>query len=43
MSDKIGLHRITNPSDSELAVSLHLYTVCEISSQIPMTVLRNRD
>jgi cysteine dioxygenase len=26
MSDKIGLHRITNPSDSELAVSLHLYT-----------------
>jgi len=26
MSDKIGLHRITNPSDSEIAVSLHLYT-----------------
>lgn len=30
MSDKIGLHRITNPSDSEVAVSLHLYTVCDI-------------
>lgn len=29
MSDKLGLHRITNPSDSEVAVSLHLYTVCE--------------
>jgi len=27
MSDKLGLHRIGNPSDSELAVSLHLYTV----------------
>jgi cysteine dioxygenase len=27
MSDKLGLHRITNPSDSEIAVSLHLYTV----------------
>ena len=27
MSDQIGLHRITNPSDSEVAVSLHLYTV----------------
>lgn len=26
MSDKIGLHRIKNPSDSEVAVSLHLYT-----------------
>jgi cysteine dioxygenase len=30
MSDKLGLHRITNPSDSEIAVSLHLYTVREI-------------
>lgn len=30
MSDKLGLHRITNPSDSEVAVSLHLYTVREI-------------
>ena len=27
MSDKLGLHRIGNPSDTELAVSLHLYTV----------------
>lgn len=26
MSDRLGLHRISNPSDSELAVSLHLYT-----------------
>jgi cysteine dioxygenase len=32
MSDKLGLHRITNPSDSEIAVSLHLYTVCEMTS-----------
>jgi cysteine dioxygenase len=31
MSDKLGLHRITNPSDSEVAVSLHLYTVREMS------------
>lgn len=26
MSDRLGLHRIANPSDSEPAVSLHLYT-----------------
>lgn len=26
MSDRLGLHRVENPSDSELAVSLHLYT-----------------
>jgi cysteine dioxygenase len=26
MSDKLGLHRIENPSASEVAVSLHLYT-----------------
>jgi cysteine dioxygenase len=28
MSDKLGLHRIANPSETEFAVSLHLYTVC---------------
>lgn len=40
MSDKLGLHRITNPSDSEIAVSLHLYTVCEIPVIAdPMTIL----
>jgi len=27
MSDKLGLHRIANPSETEFAVSLHLYTV----------------
>ena len=27
MSDSLGLHRIENPSDSEVAISLHLYTV----------------
>lgn len=26
MSDSLGLHRMSNPSSSELAVSLHLYT-----------------
>ncbi|KAK3723441.1 hypothetical protein LTR37_001693 [Vermiconidia calcicola] len=26
MSDRLGLHRIENPSDSEVAISLHLYT-----------------
>lgn len=26
ISDAIGLHRISNPSESELAISLHLYT-----------------
>ncbi|KAF2437218.1 cysteine dioxygenase type I [Karstenula rhodostoma CBS 690.94] len=26
MSDKLGLHRISNPSPTEYAVSLHLYT-----------------
>lgn len=26
MSDRLGLHRIQNPSDSKVAVSLHLYT-----------------
>lgn len=26
MSDEIGLHRMINPSETELAVSLHLYT-----------------
>ena len=39
MSDKLGLHRITNPSDSEVAVSLHLYTVCKMRIIAdPMTV-----
>lgn len=32
MSDKLGLHRITNPSSSEAAVSLHLYTVRHLAS-----------
>lgn len=27
MSDSLGLHRIRNPSESEYAISLHLYTV----------------
>lgn len=27
MSDRLGLHRICNPSKDEVAVSLHLYTV----------------
>lgn len=27
MSDRLGLHRILNPSEAEVAVSLHLYTV----------------
>jgi len=27
MSDRLGLHRIQNPSEKEVAVSLHLYTV----------------
>lgn len=27
MSDKIGLHRVENASKTEVAVSLHLYTV----------------
>lgn len=27
MSDKLGLHRICNPSQTDVAVSLHLYTV----------------
>lgn len=27
MSDRLGLHRIHNPSTNQLAVSLHLYTV----------------
>lgn len=27
MSDRLGLHRIQNPSSDEVAVSLHLYTV----------------
>ncbi|KAI7131656.1 hypothetical protein KC343_g17057, partial [Hortaea werneckii] len=26
MSDNLGLHRIANPSENEVAVSLHLYT-----------------
>lgn len=26
ISDRLGLHRIGNPSDSEIAISLHLYT-----------------
>ena len=29
MSDKLGLHRIANPSETDFAVSLHLYTVCD--------------
>ena len=28
MSDRLGLHRVENASDSEVAISLHLYTVC---------------
>jgi len=28
MSDRLGLHRIQNSSNDEVAVSLHLYTVC---------------
>lgn len=28
MSDRLGLHRIHNPSPDQVAVSLHLYTVC---------------
>lgn len=27
MSDRLGLHRVENPSNEEIAVSLHLYTV----------------
>ena len=27
MSDQLGLHRVQNPSEDEVAVSLHLYTV----------------
>ena len=27
MSDRLGLHRVENPSEGEVAVSLHLYTV----------------
>lgn len=34
MSDRLGLHRICNPSDSELAVSLHLYTVSSINESM---------
>jgi cysteine dioxygenase len=30
MSDRIGLHRIRNPSEYEFAVSLHLYTVSSL-------------
>jgi cysteine dioxygenase len=26
MSDQLGLHRISNPSPDQIAVSLHLYT-----------------
>lgn len=26
MSDRLGLHRVSNPSESEVAISLHLYT-----------------
>lgn len=38
MSDGLGLHRVENASDSEVAVSLHLYTVscshCESFSEL---------
>lgn len=27
MSDRLGLHRVENASDTEVAISLHLYTV----------------
>lgn len=30
MSDGLGLHRVENASDSEVAVSLHLYTVSSL-------------
>ncbi len=30
MSDRLGLHRVENASDSEVAVSLHLYTVSRV-------------
>ena len=36
MSDRLGLHRVENPSDSELAVSLHLYTVTLPASRLPL-------
>jgi cysteine dioxygenase len=42
MSDKLGLHRITNPSDSEVAVSLHLYTVREMPT-LPSDCIRRSD
>ena len=28
MSDRLGLHKVENASDTEVAISLHLYTVC---------------
>lgn len=31
MSDKLGLHTVSNPLQDEFAVSLHLYTVSIIS------------
>ena len=34
MSDRLGLHRIQNPSEDEFAVSLHLYTVSHHAVQI---------
>lgn len=44
MSDKLGLHRIANPSDTEYAVSLHLYTVRDILIiLIPISVHEGRD
>ena len=32
MSDALGLHRVGNASDSEIAISLHLYTVSSSTS-----------
>lgn len=43
MSDKLGLHRITNPSSSELAVSLHLYTVRNLSTSSLSQKISPRD
>ena len=35
MSDRLGLHRIQNPDEGEVAVSLHLYTVSQFSLLAP--------
>lgn len=41
MSDRLGLHRIANPSQEEVAVSLHLYTVSETEVCIRASPLYN--